>query len=682
MFRFALLAALAALTLTASAHASTISLSAARAVDRDCTAGVRTERPGVTGSSFTAPRDGTLRARLLGGKQSGDWDLVAYDSAGKMIAGSSAFRANELVEVHLRAGARVTLQACRIAGRAASVPLNTDFTAVDFAALAQRGPTSLVDVTITAPWQLESMEALGLDVTHDVTFGRARVVLYGDRDRTALRRTGLAFTEVHHDLLAAERSFRAADRLAALAGPSGLPSGRTEYRTYEDVQQELKQMQEEYPSLVRGFTLKTKTFEGRDIQAVEIARRAASEDDGRPVLFLNGIHHAREWPATEVIMEFAWDLLRNASSDPELARILHDVRVVLQPYTNVDGFIVSRAALGQPEDVESDEGFVYSTATGVVILGGSLGYKRKNCNPYPLPAAGQPCEVDFGTDNNRNYPHTWGGNGASTNPNDQSYRGQGPSSEPETSAVQELHLSLNAPVLISMHNIAAKVLRPPGTKAENFAPDEEGLKELGRRMADPTGYANEYGWQLYDVTGGTKDWSYAATGAFGYTVETGPANGDFHGDYQSVVIDQYLGDRRNPGRGMREALIEAAKWTRSKPYTSRLQGSAPAGRTLRITKSFVTKSSPVCAVVDPLPVGIAPLECAAPGPVVETPEKLEITTKVPASGHFVWWLNPSTRPYATAPEQYHLTCEDNGEVREQRDVVVGRGQTLKLDLTC
>ena len=76
--------------------------------------------------------------------------------------------------------------------------------------------------------------------------------------------------------------------------------------------------------------------------------------------------------------------------------------------------------------------------------------------------------------------------------------------------MQELHLSLNAPVLISMHNIAAKVLRPPGTEAENFAPDEAALKELGRRMAEPTGYLNQYGWQLYDVTGGTKDWAYAS----------------------------------------------------------------------------------------------------------------------------------------------------------------------------
>ncbi|HYH58308.1 MAG TPA: M14 family zinc carboxypeptidase [Thermoleophilaceae bacterium] len=677
------LGALVSLLLAVPAHASVKSVSAERPADRDCTARAVSGAPGVTTSSFTAPADGTLRARLLGGGENGDWDLAAFDSAGTLIAGSSAFRANELVVVHLRRGAQVTLQACRIAGRGARVPMRTNFTKVNFNALDRSGPVSLVDVAVTAPWQLETLEALGLDVTHDVRDGRARVILYGDGDRATLRDTGLAFEVVRRDLLAADRRARARDRgWAARVGRSGLPSGRTEYRTYEDVQRELKQMERRFPSLVRGFTLETKTYEGRDIQAVEIARRAGSKDDGRPVLFLNGIHHAREWPATEVLMEFAWDLLKNADEDPQLAAILRKVRVVMQPYTNVDGFIVSRAALGQPEDVDSDAGIVYSTATGVVILGGSFGYKRKNCNPYPVPAMGQPCDVNFGTDNNRNYPHTWGGGGASSNPNDQSYRGEGPGSEPETLAVQRLHLSLNAPVLLSMHNVAAKVLRPPGTEAENFAPDEKGLKELGRRMAEPTGYANQYGWQLYDVTGGTKDWSYAATGAFGYTVETGPAGADFHGDYRTMVVDQYRGAEELAGRGMREALIEAAKWTRNRRFTSRIAGTAPAGRTLRITKEFVTESAPVCTVGSALPVSFGPIDCVAPGPVQATPEKIEFTTKVPTNGRFTWWINPSTRPYAAAPETYHLTCERRGRVLAEKDVMVARGETARLRLAC
>jgi hypothetical protein len=67
---------------------------------------------------------------------------------------------------------------------------------------------------------------------------------------------------------------------------------------------------------------------------------------------------------------------------------------------------------------------------------------------------------------------------------------------------------------------------------------------------------------------------------------------------------------------------------------------------------------------------------------MEIPEKLDITTQVPASGKFTWWVNPSTRPYAKAPEAYTLTCEDAGTVISTQDVVVARGQTLELDLPC
>jgi hypothetical protein len=679
MTRRLLLAPVAVLLLAAPAQAATKTLSAARAADRDCTAKVLPGRTGVTGTRFVAPAEGTVTARLRG---TGDWDLAAFDRKGRLIAGSSGFRTNELVQVNLRPGARITLQACRVSGRSKSATLRTDFANFDFETLEQAGPTSLVEVPLTAGWQIDVLEKLGLDVTHDVHDGHARVMLYGDTDRAILQRTGLGFDVVHPDVDAAERLFRAQDRRAAGAGRSALPTGRTEYRTFEDVQKELKDMQAQFPAQVRGFALPAKTFQGRDIQAVEISDGVASEDDTRPVLFLNGIHHAREWPATEVMMEFAWDLLKNHGSDPELADILKNVRVVLQPYTNVDGFVVSR---GAPNliDPDSDANLVYSTATGVVLLGGSLEYKRKNCNPYPAVDPSPVCEHKIGTDNNRNYPHTWGGEGASSNPNDQGYRGSAPGSEPETAAVQLQQLAMNSTVLISMHNIAAKVLRPPGTKAEGFSPDEPALKELGRQMADPTGYANQFGFELYDVTGGTKDWAYAVTGAAGYTVETGPANGDFHGAYQSVVIDQYMGKGERAGRGMREAFIRAAQWSHNETWSGRLAGRAPAGRTLRITKSLTTLSSPVCAVAGVSPLNAdTPDSCLAPGDVIETPEKLNFTTKVPANGNFTWWVNPSTRPYAKAPESYHLTCEQDGTVLQETDVVVGRGQVLDVELPC
>src|SRR5687768_16558037 len=99
---------LAALAVAAPAQAATKTLSVARSADRDCTAKVLSSgTSGVARTTFTAPAEGTLRAHLAGSPRSGDWDLAAFDSRGRLIAGSKAFFANEIVTANLRPGARV-----------------------------------------------------------------------------------------------------------------------------------------------------------------------------------------------------------------------------------------------------------------------------------------------------------------------------------------------------------------------------------------------------------------------------------------------------------------------------------------------------------------------------------------------------------------------------------------------
>jgi hypothetical protein len=337
--------------------------------------------------------------------------------------------------------------------------------------------------------------------------------------------------------------------------------------------------------------------------------------------------------------------------------------------------------------MDPDEGLL----TPVFPFGGNFAYRRKNCNPIVHQNTALPCEAAIGVDNNRNYATDWGGPGSSTTPTDQSYRGSGAFSEPETRAVQELSSKLNSPVHISAHNVAAKVLRPPGLKADGFAPDEEGLKLLGQLMAGPTGYANEYGWQLYDTTGTTKDWGYDALGQYSYTVELGPAGGDFHGPYKTHVIDEYQGRKVGSKvfKGLREAYINAALFTRNESETSRLTGTAPAGATLRITKSFTTETYPVCLVADPQPFGVPDPTgnqyCTAPGQVQRIPEKVDFSMTVPASGTYTWWMNPSTRPFeakAGRTETYTLTCEVGGKVLQTEQVLLARGETKPLDLAC
>ena len=40
-------------------------------------------------------------------------------------------------------------------------------------------------------------------------------------------------------------------------------------------------------------------------------------------------------------------------------------------------------------------------------------------------------------------------------------------------------------------------------------------------MAAENGYTSQFGFQLYDTTGTTEDWSYYSTGGLGFTFEIG-----------------------------------------------------------------------------------------------------------------------------------------------------------------
>jgi hypothetical protein len=661
---------------------STSSLTASRAVKRDCVAQPLAGRRGVATTTYRAAGDGQVTFRLAG---TGDWDLAVFDSAGTLVASSAAFNASEVAQVGVREGTRLLVQACRRSGRAKSATLTSQLARVDWDSVpGVHGKISMVRVAVKDGAQIGKLEAAGFDVTHDVSAEGANVVLYGDEDLAKLRKTGLSFTTVIDDMVANRRAQQAEQREWArlVGGRSALPSGRTDYRVLADYQNELKEMAEKHPSLVRPFNI-GKSLQGRDIQALEITENAQDGDDGRPVLFLNGIHHAREWPAAESIMEFAHELIKGYGKDPRVTKILRDTRVVVQPFTNPDGFQVSRSTVNDP-DANGEMAGVYQTATGVVIFGGSLSYKRKNCNPLvPVPATTYPCPLAIGVDPNRNYPEGWGGPGASSNPNDQGYRGSGPSSEPETRAVIDFSSKSNTTILLSMHNVAAKVLRPPGLKKDGMAPDEDGLKGLGKVIADAAGYTNEYGYQLYETTGTTKDWVYAALGVYGYTVELGPASGDFHGNYKVHVVDQYEGAGRLKGRGLREGFLASAEWARDPSKFSRVAGRSVPGRTLRLTKKFQTETSPVCLIVDPTVVTDI---CAVPGAVQKVDEKVDMTMTVGKNGKFEWWVNPSTRPFVFKKggrETYTLTCEDDGKVIETREVFVARGDIAQLgDIPC
>ena len=635
-----------------------------------------------TTTTYRAPLTGFLDVRLRG---SGDWDLTVKDAKGLTLATSDAFGGREVGQAWVRGGQRISAVGCRHRGAGSSAKTTFRLSSIALPKLPL-GTAQVLRVRGTEQ-QLAALEAGGLDVTEARGDGWADVVVGGLKDLTAVITSGLRYTVRVGNLARAFQSARAADRrYTARVGEGGspLPTGRTTYRTYADVQNELKALVDQNPGLVRKKVFGT-SFQGREIAGVEISKDVGA-DDGRPVFFFMALHHAREWPSLEAAMEFAHMLVQQ-QGDARIADLLARERIVILPLVNPDGYISSRGTFDAGDSLTGQNPNV-TLVEAIAPPGGLFAYRRKNCDGVLLPSL--PCELAVGVDPNRNYGYNWGGSGSSSDVTSQSFHGPGPRSEPETQAVWNFVRTHQVTTLITLHNVAALVLRPPGTSAAGIAPDEAGLKALGDAMGTAAGYTSQFGYQLYDTAGTTEDDSYAATGGYGYTIEMGPPDGDFHMPYQTGVVDEWTGNNahsQNHG-GLKEALLLAATAAADNATHAIVQGKAPAGNVLRLRKSFQTMTSAYCKTgIEPVVnIGLPAICLTGQKPPIAIDDTLDSTTTVPATGTYAWHIDPSTRPFVAKTgqkEAYTLTCEQpEGTVVERLSLVIDRGQTANLNIGC
>ena len=492
----------------------------------------------------------------------------------------------------------------------------------------ERAPDDTVKVVmVDAPTVAQRNEvlALGLDFTEHATRQGVELVLHGERDAQKLREAGYSWTVEVADLQAEMTAQRRADRAyAASVEESPLPSGRTSYRTYGDYLTDLDALAAQYPSLTKPLTLENRTVLGEQIRGLEITTGADDTADGKPVFLLLGAHHAREWPSAEHTIEFGFDLLESyAAGDARATRLMQGMRLVIVPVVNVDGFQISRnaAPLGDFSVFDYE-------------------MKRKNCriSQYtPSQYRNGTCSKNKagrlrGTDLNRNYPGFWGGPGASTAWSSDTYRGDSPGSEPESDAVRQLISDRAVTMMISNHTYSNLVLRPPSLAETGKSPDEPVYKQVADSMAQANQYTSQAAYQLYDTSGSTEDWSYWITGGFGFTFEIGPDG--FHPAYEDAVVAEYLGLAPAEGAGQggnREAYYRAAEAALDPALHSRITGAAPDDRTITVSKTHVSQTSPVLqpdgSTTDPINYSDT------------------LTTSYESDGgSFVLNVNPSTRP--------------------------------------
>ena len=496
---------------------------------------------------------------------------------------------------------------------------------------------SLVRVPFTTEEEARFLMT-AFDETHNHGHDEIELLMWPG-DRLRLDELGFEYEVVTEDLVARDEALDAGPHpLQILPGPD-----YSDYRHLADYNAEMTELAKKNPDIVRLFEMKRPSLEGRTVLGLEIAHNV-KQPDGRPTFYMDAVHHAREWPASEFTMIYAHYLVEEFGRNPQVTSLLKKGRVILVPIVNVDGFNFSR------ENVTSVNQPLRDGTENLAGINGFEGYWRKNRRSLTgITAPGVQSNVDaYGVDPNRNYAYLWGDQegGSANEQYDATYRGEAPFSEPEVANVADIMLGRSVTGVITNHTVQASVLRAGG----GTAPDDGDLFNIAEKMADILGFMNN-ATVGYPTTGTTDDWAYAGMGVYGFTIEHGGTG--FHCAY-----DECVGTPTDRTMEAFNAMFEASINPR---YHSILEGRVQGGAAkLTITKKFKTPLSPG----NPL------------GKEFVT-EKLRWSIPTERDGSFEWHITPSSRPYEKKAETYTLTITSGGKIKTL-SIKIDRGQRLDL----
>jgi hypothetical protein len=313
-----------------------------------------------------------------------------------------------------------------------------------------------------------------------------------DRQLAEMRRLG---AQVQVLLLDLEDWY--ARRLAATRPPpkpSGIDwsgGGMGGYFTLAEMEALLDQLASAYPSICTPkFSLGT-SIEGRDLWAVKVSDNP-TVDESEPEVRVDALHHAREPISMHATLYFLDWLLENYGTDPLATHLVNDREIWFIPAVNPDGYEYNRS---------------------IAPNGGGMWRKNRRDN-----GAGS-----FGVDLNRNYAFEWGydNSGSSGNPDDETYRGSAPSSEPEVAAMEAFIAGRTFRTAISAHTYADLWLFPWGYTCAD-PPNRSQFDGIAQWYTVDNHYGEGPICQaLYSANGDTVDYDFGTFGTWSGTVEIG-----------------------------------------------------------------------------------------------------------------------------------------------------------------
>jgi len=248
------------------------------------------------------------------------------------------------------------------------------------------------------------------------------------------------------------------------------------------------------------------SYQGRPIWGLKLGKTVVGEDT-RPAVFYNALTHAREPEGMQALFYFVDDLLSKYGTDAFATSLLDHRVIYIVPLVNPDGYQINVNT--------------YNSSRGT-----TFGFQRKNAH-----------EVDL----NRNYGFKWGVDnvGSSPAPLAETYRGNGPFSEPETQVQRDVVKALKPKTGLSFHTYSDLMLFPWGYTTIHTL-DDDAFREWTDAASLGDGYQTGQAIPvLYAVNGEFNDWTYGDTlakpRAFTWTPEVGNPNDDFYPPPSRIV---------------------------------------------------------------------------------------------------------------------------------------------------
>ncbi|GAB4133767.1 MAG: hypothetical protein Fur0041_06260 [Bacteroidia bacterium] len=253
--------------------------------------------------------------------------------------------------------------------------------------------------------------------------------------------------------------------------------------TLAEVYWHLDNMATLYPNIFKAREVidsTTTTHEGRYIYWVKISDNPAT-DETEPEMLYTAAHHAREPAGVSQLIMYMYYLLENYQTNPEIQYIVNNTELYFVPLVNPDGY-----------------DYNYQTNPN----GGGMWRKNRRDNQ----------DGSYGVDLNRNYAHFWGydNTGSSPNTSDDTYRGPGAASEPETQNIETLCVAHQFKIAINFHTYSNLLICPWGYAPSTFTPDSALFMAYGSILTADNAYQFGTPDQTvgYVANGNSDDWMY------------------------------------------------------------------------------------------------------------------------------------------------------------------------------